>query len=262
MRKLFILIAFLPVFSLAQVNQTDANGLKQGLWEKKYPNGNLMYTGQFVNDKPVGEWVRFHENGKIKAQISYNGDRASAQLFDNQEKLIAQGVYINQEKEGTWKYFNNGRLVSEENFAHGVKNGICRTFYETGEILEESEWKNDKQDGKYQLFYTNGKPYLQCRMTNGQRNGLCIISFPNGRQELIANYKNNLRHGEWNYHNEQGEFLYTLVYEKGFLLNPEVRDSIENQQLDQLEKRKHTILDPEKFMENPTEYMTKLKIYN
>ena len=262
MRKLIILLSFLPLFTLAQVNETDSDGLKQGLWEKKYPNGNLMYTGRFADDKPTGEWIRFHENGKIKAKICYNGDRASARLFDSQGKLIAQGIYMNQKKEGAWKYFNNDRLVSEENFINGLKSGICRTFYETGEILEESEWENGKQEGKYQLFYTNGKPYLQCKMTNGRRNGLCIISFPNGRQELVAAYKNNLRHGEWKYHNEQGDFLYTLVYQNGFLLNPEVRDSIENLQLQKLEKSKHTILDPEKFMENPTEYMTKLKIYN
>jgi alkyl sulfatase BDS1-like metallo-beta-lactamase superfamily hydrolase len=48
-----------------------------------------------------------------------------------------------------------------------------------------------------------------------------------------------------------------LLYNEGVLLNPEVRDSIDNVQMQNLEKGKNTILDPEKFMQDPTEYMMK-----
>jgi hypothetical protein len=55
--------------------------------------------------------------------------------------------------------------------------------------------------------------------------------------------------------------LYSLKYAEGTLLNPEVRDSIDNLQLQTIEKGKNGILDPEKFMNAPSEYMMKMKIY-
>lgn len=79
--------------------------------------------------------------------------------------------------------------------------------------------------------------------------------------EMEANYKNNLRQGVWKYYNENGEFRYSLNYNEGELLNPEVRDSIANLQMQSFEKGKGKITDPEKFMQDPSEYMRKMKIH-
>lgn len=261
MRILFVLLLFLPTFVFSQINQTDSKGLKQGLWQKKQTNGKLIYEGNFKDDKPVGEWKRFHPGGQIKALMTYKGDTAFTQLFDEWHKKEAEGMYVNQKKEGTWIYFSKGRKIQEENFLGGVKNGVSRKFYETGEVLEESDWKNGVQEGNYQVMYKNGQPYLQCKMANNLRNGLCIIYFQNGKQELIANYKNSLRHGEWKYNDENGNYKYSLFYNEGKLLNPQVRDSIDNEAMKNMEKNKGRIPDPEKFMQDPSEYMLKMKIY-
>lgn len=98
---------------------------------------------------------------------------------------------------------------------------------------------------------------MQCKMNIGMRNGLFLIYFKNGQQELVGQYQNNLRHGEWKYLNEQGEEQYTLVYNNGQILNPHVRDSIDNIEMQSLENNKDAILDPEKFMQDPSEYMIK-----
>jgi antitoxin component YwqK of YwqJK toxin-antitoxin module len=78
--------------------------------------------------------------------------------------------------------------------------------------------------------------------------------------ELDAIYKNNLRHGKWKFY-ENGEFQYLLEYNNGKILNPEVLDSIANVKMQNIEKNKGTITDPEKFIEDPSEYMRKMKIY-
>ncbi len=258
---LYILFFFIPFNLFAQVNQTDANGLRQGKWQRPYPNGRLMYEGIFKDGKPVGEWTRFHEGGQVKAKINYaeSSDSAFAQLFDVWGKKIAEGVYINEKREGTWVSFSNNVKVSEEKYTGGVKQGISRTFYPSGEVLEETDWQNGKQEGNYRVFFKNGNPYMQCKISNEKRNGLCLSYFQNGRVEMEAYYKNNLRHGEWKFNNEQGEYLYSLIYEDGHLLNPEVRDSIDNQHIQSLEKDRHSILDPEKFMQDPTELMMQMQ---
>jgi hypothetical protein len=78
---------------------------------------------------------------------------------------------------------------------------------------------------------------------------------------LEANYKNGLHHGEWKYYNSEGDYLYSLFYNEGELLNPNVRDSIANLQLENMEKGKENVVDPEKYIEDPSEYMRKTNTY-
>lgn len=263
MRIALFILLFLPFLSLSQINQTDTNGLRQGLWKKQYPNGVLMYEGNFEDGKPVGEWKRYHEGGQVKATINYTeySDSAFAQLFNQLGKKVAEGNYFNERKTGSWILFSENIKIAEEQFINGNKHGYCRKFYNTGELLEEAEWALGKQEGKYHVFYKNGKPYMQCKFKNNIRNGLCLLYFQNGKMEMEGNYKYNLRHGSWKYYNEKGELLYELKYNEGQLLNYEVRDSIDNLQMQNLERGKNSLVDPEKFMENPSEYMLKNKIY-
>ena len=145
--------------------------------------------------------------------------------------------------------------VSEEKYANGQKHGIARKFYPSGEVYEEVEWADGKQEGKYQAFFKNGKPYMQCRFSNNKRNGLCLVFFENGRMEMEAYYQDNLRQGEWKFYDSSGEFLYSLKYDKGKLLNPEVRDSMDNLQMRELDEQRYQIPDPEKFIRDPSGYM-------
>ena len=68
MRLIALFFFALPFTVLAQVNQVDSKGRKQGNWEKKYENGNLRFTGQFKNDVPVGTFVYYYENQIKKAE--------------------------------------------------------------------------------------------------------------------------------------------------------------------------------------------------
>lgn len=263
MRIALIFIFLFPILVFAQVNQTDANGLRQGPWQKKYPNGKLMYEGSFKDGKPIGEWKRFHEGGLLKVIIQYyaGSDSASAQMFDEAGKKVAEGKYFDEKKTGKWTYYKDTKKISEENFLNGEKNGKARKYYDTGELWEETDWINGKQEGSYQVFFKSGKPFLQIKMRDNQRNGLCISYFQNGRVELEAYYRFGLRHGNWKYYDESGKLLYTFIYENNIIMNPQVRDSIENLKILNLEKGKESLVDPEKYMEDPAEYMRKANIY-
>jgi antitoxin component YwqK of YwqJK toxin-antitoxin module len=263
MRVITILILLLPLLSFSQINQTDSNGLRQGLWTKQQANGRLIYEGSFKDGEPVGDWKRYHQNGQIKVQINYSevSDSAQTQIFDVLGKKVAEGVYVNQKKEGNWIYFSGKKIVSEEQFKKDLKHGISKKYYNSGELMEEIDWVNGKQEGSYQIFYKDGKPYMQCKMKQDQRHGLCLIHSSKGKLEMEANYKNNLRHGEWRYYNEKGELKYALKYNEGELLNPEVRDSVANLTMQNIEKNKGKINDPAKFMQDPSEYMRKMNSY-
>jgi hypothetical protein len=114
--------------------------------------------------------------------------------------------------------------------------------------------------GTYRSYFQDGKPYLECNYTGGLRNGIFKTWFANGMLELDANYYDNVRDMNWKYYNEQGEPLYTLRFKLGKLLNPEVQDSINRVKFGMFNTKEANIPDPEKFMQNPEEYMRLMQV--
>ena len=256
---LFSIILIFCVSALAQqaVNQTDAQGRKQGFWQKRDETGKLMYQAMFKDDKPVGEMKRFHPNGAVKAILVFSekSDSSAVQLFDEKGKLIAKGNYFGQKKTGEWSNFSEGRLVSTETYSDGMKNGISRRYYSTGELLDETTWRNDTQEGPYRAYDRQGNKYMEGMYKNGKINGWYISFYPNGEMETETFYKDNLRHGSSKTYDEEGNLRYTLEYDEGILLNPEALDSIEKLRLNELEKNKGKVIDPEQFIADPAQYI-------
>jgi antitoxin component YwqK of YwqJK toxin-antitoxin module len=258
---LFTLIFFLSSAGQQSLNQTDAQGLKQGFWLKKYPDGTKMYEGYFKDNKPAGQWKRYHPNGALKAILQYSetSDSVKAQLFETFTTPVATGFYLNEKKCGIWTYFANGIKVAEESFSDGLKNGQCRKYYPSGELLELTDWKNNLREGKYQAFFQSGKPFLECMYKNDQRSGRCFSYYPSGITEVESFYQNDLPEGTWKYFDTNGNIRYSLTYIKGKLQNPDVLLKLNSQQLDSLEKQREKLADPEKYLQNPEEYLQRKK---
>lgn len=253
---MFLLLAG-SVFAQNALNQVDVQGRKQGAWTKKDAAGKVLYRATFKDDKPVGEMKRFHANGKLKAVMVFaeGSEESDAKLYDERGVLIAQGKYIGQKKTGEWNYFVGSKVVATETYLNGQKNGVCKRFYQTGELFEESNWKNDKLDGIYRSYFQDGKMNLECNYQNGLRNGKFKTVFPNGSLELDAVFTNDVRDKDWKYFDETGKHCYTLKYNLGELLNPQVQDSVQASKMGTFKKKEDNLPDPEKFMQNPEEYM-------
>jgi antitoxin component YwqK of YwqJK toxin-antitoxin module len=261
MKSFILIFLFFPMLMKGQDNPnlTDSNGLKQGRWEKHYPNGRLMYTGSFKDNKPVGEWKRYHESGGVKAILHYNekNDSVKTRLFETSTLPVAAGTYVKEKKEGLWIYYAENVKIAEEHFVNGMKNGLCRKFYATGELLEESEWKNNRKEGKYQAFFMSGKPYMQCMYMDDKRNGRCFSYFPSGMTEVESYYADDLPQGAWKYMNNNDSVRFILQYEKGILKNPEVLITLDTKELENLDKQRDRLTDPEKYLVNPEEYLNR-----
>jgi antitoxin component YwqK of YwqJK toxin-antitoxin module len=264
MKKLIFLL--LPVifpctFLSAQeaVNKTDTNGHKQGKWIGKYPNGTIRYEGSFTDDKPIGEWKRFHENGRIKAQMYHfpNSEKVSAELFDSNGIRYAKGNYKGTAKDSTWNYYNNLKLVAQENFTDGKKNGRSLTFFENGEPATESNWVNGLPDGVSRSFYPTGKKKMEIMYRQGKRQGLNLVYYESGQTEIKGQFNNDQSEGTWIFTDENGTIKYKLNYKSGILLNPEVIDSIQANEFKAFDRAKGRLKDPANFSQNPEEYLRK-----
>ena len=254
-----ILFQVTSLYAQDKINQTDAKGYKQGNWIVKFPNGKVRYEGSYIDNKPVGDWKRFHENGIVKARMTYlpNSDKVAAELFEINGTRYAKGIYKGTTKDSTWNYYNNLRLVGQEDYAGGVKSGRSVIFYGDGSPATESFWLNGQPDGVSRSFYPSGKKKTEIMFRAGKREGLSLVYYESGQTEVTGQYVNDLCEGSWKFNLEDGKLIYELKYKSGVLLNPEIIDTLQNREFKAFDQARGRIKDPADFTQSPEEYLRK-----
>ena len=82
----FYIFFLIPFLSISQsINYVDNFGMKQGMWQKKYNNGNVRYVGFFKDNKETGLFRYFYEDGSLKLEKIF---------FHNGTLLMMVLVYI------------------------------------------------------------------------------------------------------------------------------------------------------------------------
>lgn len=226
MKNVWILWLFFVQASIAQVNQLDAKGLKQGQWHKNYPGTKIyMYEGNFKDDKPVGTFIYRYESGKIKAVIDNkpNTNLSSVKLYFENEALMAEGFYRNQKKDSIWMNYNNrGELVSGESYKNDKLNGKKINYYlndqlETGKlnVLSVTMYQDDMRDGAYKEFHPNGKMKMSGNYLKGLRTGEWLEYYNSGQLMSRVRYKADYLHGWSFYYDKNGAQLSKNLWRKG-----------------------------------------------
>jgi antitoxin component YwqK of YwqJK toxin-antitoxin module len=236
--------------SASELNKTDQLGRKQGHWIKKYTNEIVMYDGFFKDDNPVGEFRRYYENKVLKSLLIYSADskEALASIYHSNGFISSKGKYINQLKEGKWQFFSisiNGYLICEESYSKNLRNGMSFKFYPDSTVAERLSFVNDKRQGEWIQYYPNGEVCLKSSFLNDKVNGKFDVWFENGKMEFSGQYNNDVRDGLWQIYNTDGTVKYKLEYVGGVSKNRQM-DIDGSEYLDQLEKNKGKIPDPEK----------------
>lgn len=247
-----ILLLTLPVYSFSQtaeINMTDPTGKKQGLWIKKYPDGTIEFEGTFKDDHPAGEFKRYYESSILKSKMiySHDGKEVEAIIYHPNGLKASEGKYIDQEKEGIWRFFSSDTgnyLIAEEEYSRNRRNGHSVKFFPDGTIAEKMFYVNDKKEQEWTQYYSNGKLFLKSSYSNDMLNGQFEVWFENGQIEFSGSYKNNLRDGKWKIFYEDGTLRYELDYIAGYTKNRQM-DIDATEFMDNLEKNKHKIQDPE-----------------
>lgn len=224
MKRILILIALLlpaVLFTQGQTNVTDKNGKKQGVW-KKYEQGKLVYEGQFKDDVPYGTFKYYHANGKLKSTTNFEQGvhKVRTVIFHENGRKASEGVYIDQQKDGEWRYYSeHDTLIKVENYKAGKRNGLWQTYSPSGVLLEECNYLNDKRNGLYKTYYLNGNVSLEENFVAGKTNGKSTAYYPNKVVSMTGNHHNGWREGEWNAYDVNGKIRSTMVYKDQMLEN-------------------------------------------
>lgn len=233
-------------------NQVDGNNLKQGYWQKRYPNGQPAYRAFFVDDKPRGLLVRYHENGAKMALIDYfdGGDTSFAQLFSTAGKLIARGRYLNgKKKHGLWEYYKGGRLTMSESYSNGLPDGLSLLYYPSGKVFERKRFKNGRQEGLYEQLLEQGNPVFEAMFSGGMRNGGVRYYYPTNRIRIEGRYTDNVRTGEWTFYAPDGAVTRKTTYVQGVAADKDSVDRENSDLLKSMEANRGLLVEPDEMIE-------------
>jgi len=250
MKSMYLLLLFLMAALAARSqNQLDEQGRKTGPWKVEYPNGKTLYEATFSEGKPVGEMIRYYDNGAVRARMMFDaaGDRSYARLYYKGGKPAAEGWYVEKAKDSVWTYYSefDGSVRIREPYKQGKLNGKVYSYYPSGEVSEEVNWDMQLRQGDWKQYYTNRATRLHGSYLDDQLHGSYKIYYSDGTLKIAGEYLANLSHGTWSYYDESGEEVYSLEYLAGSPVDQEKYEQWINDSLSKYE----VIAEPESIQQ-------------
>lgn len=234
-RIAYILILLFSLNSFSQgANKVDDKGRKQGEWVKKHEKSQkVLYKGQFKNDMPVGKFVFYHENGKVKAISKYSneGQDSYVATYHENGKVLSYGKYISKKKDSTWVYYDEwGFLISSEMYRRGEKNGKSIVYYPynrktqggSPKILEVINYTDGVRDGEWTKYFKNGTKLGEGNYSVDQYEGKQTYYHSNGNKKSVIHFKRGVKSGYSFVYDGNGKEVSKHYFMNGIELKGEV----------------------------------------
>ena len=123
---------------------------KTGSWIEYFCNGNMKNKLTFVNGRPDGYAIMYHENGKISEEGNWKVNKwvGNYKLYYDNGQVQHEFLFSPAGKrDGPQKYFfDNGQVAIEGTFANGKESGLIKEFYENGDIKAEKNYAEGAVD--------------------------------------------------------------------------------------------------------------------
>jgi len=197
--------------------------------EKHDDQGNIVESGPYIDDIPVGIHKTFDTNGNIMGSKIYDdqGLLLATGIIDKEGKreggwkdlyragnLKAEGNYMNNKREGKWTfYFPDGKIEQVGYFKNDQENGQWIRYYTNGNIFVEESYYNGKKDGYYTEYNEEGKIITQGDYLEGEKEGAWLLEINDLKAE--GQFITGLRDGKWKYYYDDGTLLFEGVYIQG-----------------------------------------------
>lgn len=204
-----------------KMNQTDASGKKQGLWQVK--NKNITETGHYINGRKEGEWTATFPSGSKKHVLTYkNGlPKGYAIFYYEDGKIMEQGNWDVNHWKGEYTFYHaNGNPAYKFNFDEsGKRVGRQLYFHENGNLKYSGEWVDGKPDGAIGIFNEQGEKVSERVYTEGQFSQIIKSPKNDDQQEPAETFEVFTETGQFTLFNQNGKISRKGYFEKGKLIN-------------------------------------------
>ncbi|MEX1192448.1 MAG: hypothetical protein WED10_04710 [Brumimicrobium sp.] len=121
---------------------------KDGRWIMYYKDGETPKTeGNFVNNRPNGPFTKYHPNGTVKEQGTFNKMRYidSLKRYNEEGITVYESSYNEAGKESgkVTYYHDNGQPEFVYNAENGVPSGKATRYWPNGDVKEEITYGSD-----------------------------------------------------------------------------------------------------------------------
>lgn len=205
------------IVSNEQINRTDKDGLKQGVWKDYFPNKRLKTEKRFKNDKLNGYLKQYNRQGKLESATLYlNGEEQSDENniadFDINTTYYSDGT-----PKSTSVYNKAGKRDGVSTFYNKDGSISSTEIYKNGYLLRKGIIdENGFYQGPWEEYYLNGKIKSKGTYKDGKKYGKWEYYFTSGKIEQKGSYDVNGRFtGEWNWYYENGNLLRREEFRKG-----------------------------------------------
>lgn len=200
-----------------KINRYDLQEKKIGIWKKFYNNGRLEEEATYKNDLLNGYLKEYDLNGRlVKATLYIDGE---PQLFVDEVANIditrvyypdgvvkSEGVYdVNGKEHGTFKYFDkDGKIEGVSIFSHG--------FLLAKGLLDEA----GRRQEYWEEYYLNEQLKSKGKYKDGEKIEAWEYYFDTGKIEQKGKYtKKGKLTGVWTWYHKNGEILREESFRKG-----------------------------------------------
>lgn len=169
-------------------------------------NGNLISTGPFRKNVPIG----------IHRKYSSEGEVVSSKIYDDNGNVVSVGI-VNEkgEKLGAWKnYYSSGEKRSEGEYIRNQQSGKWTYYFKNGAIEQKGSFRSNKPEGLWTWYHKNGNILREEEYYNGKEDGISIEYSENGDLLEKGDYLEGEKEGKWLYnvgdHTEEGKYIVGL----------------------------------------------------
>lgn len=201
----------------------DTIGNKQGTWTEFHPNGSIKAKGFYKNNKKVGDWIYYYENGKLEQIGKYDG-RGRAQgnwewyypckppCKADRGILKKKEHYDNDRLEGDFvEYNDSGKVITQGQYIDNEKEG--KWFLEYFDYREEGQYRYGKRHGEWKHYYLDtDKIRFSGSYIDGEPDGRQYYYHKNGLKKQETKYINGIKEGDWNYYDDTGLLILTITF--------------------------------------------------
>lgn len=177
-----------------------------------------LLSPSLLANQITNEINKIDEKGQRQGYWIIKGDMIKDPAYKPENK-VEEGRYKDNRKEGLWKkYWPNGKLRSQINYAAGKPSGEYQLFYENGQTEEHGFWSSNKNTGDFKRFYDNGNPQQHFIFgENGKRNGVQKYYHENGKLAMEVNIVNGNESGLMRRYNPDGTLIEEKIFDNGVL---------------------------------------------
>jgi len=173
--------------------------------------GNAI--GQISNDT-----LYFNRTQKIKSITKREGNTKHIVRFHENGNKAEEYTLVNDTLEGVQKHWHHtGNLSSEKKYSKGLLNGVTRTYSLSGVLLSEGNYAvittNNKavsvMNGLQKEFYASGKAYRFINYKENKQDGPQTEWYESGIKKELRNYSNGHQYGKSTAWYESSKLKYT-----------------------------------------------------